>query len=136
MKPKFTLLSLLLMTYTYVVQNKSNLLIVDDHDTRLFLSFAQMTQNGDILNKDESTLSISEMLTAVSRWKCATDIYIYIYVYVTYNLLCAKEVIVVVFIIAVVWAAPCIVFESWKYKLPVVETHMNTFLYYYFKLRH
>jgi len=55
------------MTYTYVVQNKSNLLIVNDHETRLFFPSAQMTQNGDILIKDESTLSISEMLTAVSR---------------------------------------------------------------------
>ena len=44
-----------------------NLLIVNDHETRHFLPFARMTQNGDILNKDESTLSISEMLTAVSR---------------------------------------------------------------------
>ena len=72
------------------------------------------------------------MLTAVYRWKCAT----YIYVYVTYNLLCAKEVIVVVFIIAVVLAAPHLVFESWKYILPVVEIDMNSFLYYYFKIRH
>jgi len=53
--------------YTYVVQSKSNLLVVNYHDTGLFLPFAQMTHNRDILNKDGSTLPISEMLTVVSR---------------------------------------------------------------------
>ena len=53
--------------YTYVVQSKSNLLVVNYHETRLFLPSTQMTQNRDLLNKDGSTLLISEMLTAVSR---------------------------------------------------------------------
>ena len=53
--------------YTYVVQSKSNVLVVNYHETRLFLPSAHMTHNRDILNKDGSTLSISEMLTAVSR---------------------------------------------------------------------
>jgi hypothetical protein len=53
--------------YTYDVQSKSNLLDVNYCETRLLLPCAQMTQNRDILNKDGSTLSISEMLTAVSR---------------------------------------------------------------------